>query len=197
MFHLFNIHYILTTFGYTGIFLTVFFDSGVLLPVPGDILLFTAGIFCLTLGFNIFALIIIAFIATIFGAMAGYQIGVHLIRLEKFPFFQRFLNKENIAKAHKFFANNGKTAVILSRFFPVIRTFVPIAAGVARMNYASFIKYNLAVSATWSSLLVLLGFFLGHLFPHAKGYIFTILSVVVVISLLPVLFGRSRMRKKE
>ena len=197
MLELFDIPHIITTFGYTGIFIIVFLESGIFFPLPGDSLLFTAGLFAGAYGLNIFFLIPMIFVATFLGGLAGYEIGVHLIKLQNFSFFKKILKQEHIDKAHEFFNRHGKVAIAFARFVPIVRTFVPIVAGVAGMNYASFLKYNVVGSLLWSFLVTLLGYFLGHIFPGIKDYLWVVVLLVVFISVLPIFFEMAKGQKKS
>lgn len=194
-FGLFDITYLITTYGYLGIFVIIFLESGILFALPGDSLLFTAGLFASVYGFNLFFLIGIIFIATFLGGMGGYQIGVYLEKLRKFSFFRTILKQEYIDRAHNFFIKYGKLAIVFSRFVPIVRTFTPIVAGIARVPYKFFIKYSLVSSLLWSVVITLLGFFLGRIFPQIKNYLWVMAILVVVISLLPIIFEMFRNKK--
>lgn len=183
----FNIPYLLTTFGYAGIFVIIFFESGIFFPLPGDSLLFTGGLFAATIGLNIYYLLIVVFLATMFGGMAGYEVGVYLVKLHNFSFFRKVFKKEHIEKAHVFFEKYGKVAILFCRFIPIIRTFTPIVAGVGRMNYKTFLKFNAFGSLIWTLVITLLGFFLGHVFPQIADHISWIAVIIVLISFLPFL----------
>ncbi len=191
----FNIPYIITTYGYLGIFLIVFLESGIFFPLPGDSLLFTAGLFASAFGLNIFFLVPMIFVATFLGGLAGYDIGAHLVKLQNVAFLRKILRQDHIDKAHIFFNKHGKFAVTFCRFVPIIRTFVPIVAGVAKMNYSSFIKYSIAGSALWSTVVTLLGFFLGLAFPAIKSYLWVVILLIILASLLPVIFQMVRDEK--
>ena len=194
---LFDIPHLLSTYGYIGVFIIVFLESGIFFPLPGDSLLFTSGLLATGVGFNLYYLIPLIFLATFLGGIAGYIIGVYLERLHQYAFFRKLLKQEYLDKAHEFFEHHGKMAVILSRFVPVIRTFVPIAAGVARMNKSLFIRYSLISSLLWSTIITLLGFFLGKSFPQIKDYLSYFVIAIIVVSLIPVIFEWLRQRKQK
>src|SRR3990167_6639024 len=158
MTQLFDIPYLITTYGYLGIFIIVFLESGIFFALPGDSLLFTAGLFAAVFGLQIYFLIPLIFFATFFGGIAGYEIGANLERLKRFSFFRKILKEEHILKTHEFFDRHGKFTIIFSRFVPIVRTFVPIVAGVARMPYKLFVKYSLTSSLLWSTIVTLLGY---------------------------------------
>lgn len=193
--HLFDITYLITTYGYLGIFIIVFLESGILFALPGDSLLFTAGLFASVYDFNLFFLIFIIFLGTFFGGVIGYEIGVNLIKLRRFSLFNKVFRQEHIDKAHQFFQKYGKFAVTISRFVVIVRTFLPMVAGIARMEYKSFIKYSLIGSMLWSTSLTLLGYFLGRIFPQIKDYLMWIMVFVVIASILPLIFELIRRKK--
>ena len=195
--NLFNIQYLLTTYGYIGIFIIVFLESGIFFALPGDSLLFTAGLLATGVGFNLFILIPIIFLGTLLGGIVGYFIGVYIETLQKYYFFRRIIKQEHLDAAHEFFINHGKVAVILSRFVPVIRTFAPIAAGVGRMNKKLFFLYSIISSILWSTIVTLAGFFLGKTFPHIKDYLSYFIFGIIFVSFIPVLLEWLRGRKPQ
>lgn len=197
MLQIFNIPYVLETYGYVGIFIIVFLESGILFTLPGDSLLFTAGLMVALLDLRLYILIPLIFIATFLGGVLGYEVGVNLERLHNYSFFRKILKRENIDKTHKFFDKYGKFTVIISRFVPLARTFVPIVAGIARMHYREFIKYSLISSFLWSTSVTLLGFFLGRIFPSIKDYMSSLIIVIVLVSILPIIYEFLRKEKKD
>jgi membrane-associated protein len=197
MTHLFDITYLITTYSYLGIFIIVFLESGILFALPGDSLLFTAGLFASAYGLNIFLLIALIFFATFLGGLAGYEIGVHLVKLRRFAFFNKILKQEYIDRAHEFFIKYGKFAITISRFVVIIRTFLPIVAGIVRMPYKFYIKYSLISSVLWSTVMTLLGYFLGQIFPQIKDYIMWIMVFVVAGSCVPLVFEIFRNSRKS
>ncbi|MEO5635281.1 MAG: VTT domain-containing protein [Candidatus Paceibacterota bacterium] len=199
LYNIFDIQMIIATYGYVGIFLIVFLESGLIFFLPGDSLLFTAGILAAAGVLNIMILLPLIFISTLIGGIMGYLIGVHLERIRKYTFLSKILRKEYIDKAHIFFTKYGKSAVLYSRFVPIVRTFVPIVAGIVRMDYSSFMKYNLMSSLLWTFVATLAGYFLGHTFPWIKDYISILVIIVVVLSFIPpiVEIARNKRTKKN
>ena len=188
MAELFDIPYIIGTYGYLGIFIVIFLETGIIFPLPGDSLLFTAGLLVAVLDLNLFILIPVIFVASFLGGLLGYEIGVNIEKLRRYSFFKKYLKEEHIIRAHVFFNKYGKLAIIISRFIPMVRTFISIVAGVARMHYNQFIRYTLISSAIWSVSVTLAGFFLGQIFPQIKDYISFIVVVIIVVSILPMIF---------
>ena len=199
MSQLFNIEFLVTTYGYSGIFIIAFLESGIFFALPGDSLLFTAGLFASTFGLNLFILIPLIFVATFLGGVVGYEIGTKLEYLKNFKIFRKILKPEHIEKAHNFFDKHGKTAIMFSRFVPIVRTFTPIVAGVAKMRYSEFIKYSLIGSFLWSTTITLLGYFLGQAFPVIKNYLPLMVVLIIFVSVLPAIieFWESRKLKYE
>ncbi len=194
---LFDVEQLLRTYGYVGVFLIVFLESGIFFALPGDSLLFTAGLFASLSGLNLFILIPAIFLATFLGGLVGYRIGVYIESLHRYAFFRKILKPEYIAKAHEFFVEHGKGAILISRFVPLMRTFAPIAAGIARMPHAKFVRYSFFSSLLWSLSITLLGYFLGQIFPQITNYLHFVVIGIVVVSLIPFLTEWLRRRLKR
>jgi membrane-associated protein len=186
MLEFFNINYLLETYGYVGIFTIVFLESGIFFALPGDSLLFTVGLFAASGLLNIYFVIFLIFISTFFGAVVGYEIGIYLPNLQKFSFFRLILKQKNIDKTHLFFEKYGKVAILFSRFVPLMRTFTPIGAGIARMDYFLFLKYNLFGSLLWSIVVTLFGYILGNIFPKIQDYMSHWIAIVILLSIIPI-----------
>ena len=193
--NLFDITHILTTYGYPGIFIVIFLESGLFFALPGDSLLFTSGLLVAVLGLKLPILIGVIFLATFLGGLMGYEIGAYLEKLRKFSFFRLILKQEYIHKTHQFFDKYGKSAIVFSRFVPIIRTFTPIVAGIARVPYKFFIKYSLISSIAWATAITLIGYFLGRMFPIISHYLWVVAILVVLVSLVPILVQIIKERK--
>ena len=196
MLELFNIPHLLTTYGYLGVGIIVFLESGIFFPLPGDSLLFTAGVLASTGYLKIYILVPLIFVSTFLGGIAGYYMGVHLERLRRYSFFAKILREDHVDKAHQFFVKHGKIAVVFSRFVPIVRTFTPIVAGVVKMDYNTFLKYSFLGSILWSTVVTFSGYFLGQIFPQIKDYMPVIILAVVLASFLPVIVEIFK-KKKE
>lgn len=173
--------------GHLAIWAIVFAESGLLIGffLPGDSLLFAAG-FLASLGkLNIFALIIGCFFCAVLGDNVGYatgkRFGHKLFSKEDSLLF----HKKHIVKAQNFYDKHGKKTIILARFLPVVRTFAPIVAGIGKMDYATFFKFNLIGGFIWTSGLTLLGYGLGNVIPDVDKYLLPITIAIVVISVIP------------
>ncbi|MDQ3076218.1 MAG: DedA family protein [bacterium] len=196
MLELFNIPYLITHYGYLGVSIIVFLESGIFFPLPGDSLLFTAGVLASTGYLKIYLLVPIIFVSTFLGGVTGYYMGVHIDRLRKYSFFAKILREDHMNKAHDFFEKHGKVAVVFCRFVPVVRTFTPIVAGLVKMDFDTFLKYSFFGSVLWSTIVTFLGYFLGQVFPQIKDYMGIILIVVVLVSFLPIVIEMVRKRKE-
>jgi membrane-associated protein len=187
------------SYGYAGLFVIVFLESSFVFPLPGDSLLFLAGIAAAQMKFGLTLPILLAIfiISAFLGSLLGYEIGYYSLWLSRFKLFKRVLNREHIDKVHVFFERYGKLAMIVSRFVPMVRTFTPIAAGMGRMNYGQFLRYNILGAAIWSVLITCLGFYLGRTFPQISDYISYIVIAIILVSLLPAIYHHYRKRKGE
>lgn len=173
--------------GYVGLFTVVFAESGLFIGffLPGDSLLFVAG-FLASQGFlNIYLLVPLLFISAVLGDNFGYafgkRVGPRIFKKENSLLFR----KSNLEKADTFYKKYGAKTLILARFMPIVRTFAPILAGVAKMEYRKFFFYNIIGGALWTLLLTLLGYFLGQIIPDPDRYILPIVLAIIVISFLP------------
>lgn len=190
MIEILDIPSLISTYGYAGISLMVFLESGIFFALPGDSLLFTAGILASSNLLSIFLLVPVIFFSTFLGSIVGYQIGFYLHRLEHYKLFRKFFKKEHIDKAHVFFEKHGKITMLISRFVPIVRTFVPIVAGIARTEYKSFLQWNLLGSFLWANVMTLLGYFLGRILPQIIDYTHYLMIGVVLFSFIPFFLKR-------
>lgn len=183
-----NVNYLISTFGYPGLFSIIFAETGLMLGffLPGDSLLITAGILAAKGALNIFILLPLLFIAGTTGNMVGYlfgkRIGKRLFNKED----SRFFHKKHVLAAQSFYAKHGGKAIIIARFMPIIRTFAPIVAGITEMHYPTFMLFNVIGSLLWAVGLTVAGFFLGKVIPDK--YFEVIVLFVIAVSLLPGLY---------
>ncbi len=191
-----DVQFLISTYGLIGIFIIIFLESGIFPPLPGDSLLFAAGLYAAVGGFNIHTLTIIVFVASFLGIISGYYVGTHIQKLERYSFFKKILKQKYIDQAHIFFEKHGKYAIILSRFVPIVRTFIPITAGIAKMNYSNFLKYSLVGSAIWSLSLLYGGYFLGKIFPEIENYFTLVIVLIIILSLLPGVYHLLKNRRQ-
>jgi membrane-associated protein len=173
--------------GYPGLFSIVFAESGLFFGffLPGDSLLVTAGLLASQDYFNLWYLLIMLPIAAVGGDSVGYWFGKKVgpkIFTEEGTFL---LDRKHLAEAHKFYDKHGGKTIIIARFIPIIRTFAPIVAGVAQMDYSKFISYNVVGGVSWTVGMLLLGYFLGNVIPNVDKYLLPIIGIIVFLSLLP------------
>ena len=166
---------LLPTIGYFGIFAIVFAESGLLVGffLPGDSLLFTAGFLASQGIFNIGLLALGCFIAAVVGDSVGY-------RKESILF-----HKDNLIKAENFYEKHGRKTIIVARFLPVVRTFAPIVAGIGKMEYRTFISFNIIGGFLWSVGLTIAGYVLGSVVPNVDKYLLPIIILIIILSVLP------------
>lgn len=164
----------------------IFSESGLLIGffLPGDTLLFSAGLLASTGKINLILLILTTVIAAIIGDNVGYSIGQ---RTGKKIFTKKeslLFKREYIEKASMFYEKHGGKTIILARFTPIVRTFAPVVAGVGEMSRKRFMLYNFIGAVLWGVSMPLLGYYLGHRFPKLDHYIEYILVFAVVSSVL-------------
>jgi membrane-associated protein len=173
-----------------GIVAIVIIETGLLFPfLPGDSLLFTAGLFTGTgqIGLPIYVVAGMLGVAAFIGPQIGYWIG----RLTGPRIFSRpdsrIFKQAHVDRTHAFFERYGGRAIVLAQFVPFVRTYIPVAAGVGRMPYGHFIKFNVIGALVWGVGVTLLGYWLGG-FPLVKENIEVALILIVAVSLLPMIF---------
>jgi len=177
------------TLGYIGVALFVFAESGVLLGIflPGDSLLFAAGLLSAVGFLSIWPLVVLVVIAAILGDSVGYWFGTRVgASLYQRP-DSRFFKQAYIKRTETFYQKYGGRAIILARFVPIVRTIAPILAGIGSMNYRTFISYNAIGGLAWGAGVTLCGYFLGVLIPNSEQYILPISLAIIVVSFLPIL----------
>ena len=187
---------------YTVLFLVIFIETGlVAMPfLPGDSLLFTAGLFARSGHLNLSYLLILLFIAAVLGDNCNYWVG-RKIGLKIFSLKIKgklIVKKEYLDKTHVFFEKHGTKAIIMARFVPIVRTFSPFAAGVAEMNYKKFVSFDLLGGALWIGSLTIAGYLLGEV-EFIRKHIDLVCLGIILVSVLPIIFGylKSKMNKTK
>ena len=199
MTHYLDPQFLISTLGLLGIFAIVFAESGLFFGffLPGDSLLFTAGLFASQGHLNIFWLIIGIAIAAILGDSVGYsfgrKVGPALFSREDSFFF----HKKHAERARAFYEKHGVKTIILARFIPIIRTFAPIIAGIGGMHYRTFISYNIIGGIFWTLLLTLSGYLLGTVIPGIEKYLNLIIVFIIFISLVPIFVEYIKEKRKK
>lgn len=181
---------LITSGGLALIAFMVFAESGLLFGFffPGDTLLLAAGILAAGGEFDIVVLISVIVVSAILGGLSGYVIGYKagpkLFKKEEGIVFR----KEYINKSEEFYEKHGGKTILLARFFPIIRTFAPVVAGVGKMSPAKFMVYNIAGSAIWASGVTLLAYYFGQQIPNLDRYILPTLVTVTVLTFSPTIY---------
>lgn len=180
--------------GFYLLLIVIFAETGLFFGffLPGDYLLVLAGLLCATniLDVSIVVLLLAVIAAGILGNYAGYWFGYRtgpmLFKRNESLFFK----KRYVTMAEEFYAKYGGMALVLGRFFPIIRTFAPIFAGVVKVNFKKFTIFNIIGSATWVCTLTLAGFFLGKKYPaEIKYYLKYVILGLIVITSIPLLIA--------
>lgn len=175
---------------YVVLFLVIFVETGlVAMPfLPGDSLLFTAGLFARTGHLNLSYLLILLFVAAVVGDNCNYWIGRKIgVKLFDLTLKGRpLVKKEYLDKTHEFFEKHGTKAIIMARFVPFVRTFAPFAAGIGEMNYKKYLVYDLLGGALWIGSLLTAGYLLGEV-ELIRKHIDLVCLGIIGISVLPII----------
>jgi membrane-associated protein len=184
--HLFELAANYGTWIYAILFLIVFCETGLVVTpfLPGDSLLFACGVLAGAdlLGYP--QIVGVLLTAGILGDAVNYRIGRY-VGPAIFKKDTRFIKKAHLIKAHAFYERHGGKAIVLARFIPIIRTFAPFVAGIAVMNPATFLLFNITGCLLWVVSLVSVGYFLGNT-PFAKENFSLIVYAIIVVSVMPI-----------
>ncbi len=190
---------------YGILFLIVFAETGLVVTpfLPGDSLLFAAGALAGTGALNLYvvggSLLVAAIVGDAVNYAFGRYLGDHVLNQDATPRgLHRYVNRSHVARAHEFFERYGGKAVVMGRFVPIVRTFVPFVAGAVSMTYAKFVFYNIAGAVLWVAVCLGAGFAFGNVPVVQRNFSLVALGIVA-ISLLPIAFelwqGRGRARQ--
>ena len=185
---------------YVVLFLVIFVETGlVAMPfLPGDSLLFTAGLFARTGHLNMSYVLILLFIAAVLGDNCNYWIGktiglrVFHIKLKGKP----IVKQEYLDKTHEFYEKHGTKAIIMARFVPLVRTFAPFAAGIAEMNYKKFFSFDILGGALWVGSLTFAGYLLGEV-EIIRKHIDLVCLGIVALSVMPIVVSYFKARASK
>ena len=177
---------------YAVLFLIIFAETGlVVTPIlPGDSLLFAAGALAATGALDIRLLLVLLIVAAVLGDGVNYAVGdavgPRIFRsVDRTSWWQRMLNREHLARAHDFFEKYGGKAIVLGRFVPIVRTFVPFVAGAGTMTYASFAFYNVTGAIIWVGICTGAGYAFGNV-PVVRDNFTLVALGIVAVSLIPI-----------
>ncbi|GGH15827.1 DedA family protein [Sphingobacterium alkalisoli] len=182
--------YLLSHGGFYIVCLIVFAETGLFFGffLPGDYLLFLAGLFCalgkidVTITTMYFGILAAGILGNFVGYWFGYRTGPMLFKRQDSFLFKR----KYVIMAEEFYQKYGGTALVIGRFVPIIRTFAPIFAGVVKLNFRKFVLFNVIGAVLWVSLLTLMGYFLGIQFPWIIEYVEYIIVALIAIAFLPI-----------
>jgi len=190
--------------GYVGLTIVIFAETGLLVGffLPGDSLLVTAGLLASQtqlVNLNVYWLGTLLAVASILGNTVGYYIG----RVTGERLFTRenslLFNRKHLERAHAFYERHGGKTIVLARFMPIVRTFVPVVAGMGQMQYRRYTLYNVIGGLAWIWSMLFVGYFLGRYIPGIGDHIELVILVVIFLSFLPGIIAwlRSRGRSAE
>jgi membrane-associated protein len=187
--------------GFFLLLIVVFAETGLFFGffLPGDYLLFTAGLLCAggIIDVNITVLIISLIIAGVLGNFTGYLFGRRAGPMLFSKHDSLLFKKRHMIMAEKFYLKYGGMALILGRFFPIIRTFAPIFAGIVKVEIKKFTLYNIIGSMAWVAILCLTGYFLGIQYPEVRHYVQYIIIGFFVITSVPLIIAFYKGRNKK
>jgi len=190
------------TWVYLLLFLIVFAETGLIVTpfLPGDSLLFAAGAIAAVGRLDVRIVIVVLIAAAVLGDAVNYAVGriagSRILRaVEANSRWRRWLNPAHVARAHDFFERHGGKAVVMARFVPIVRTFVPFVAGVAEMSYPSFAFYNVAGAVAWVGACVGSGYVFGNV-PVVRDNFSLVALGIVAVSLLPMVVEYLRHRRR-
>jgi membrane-associated protein len=181
---------------YGILFIIIFCETGlVFFPfLPGDALLFAAGVLCSTTALNVFILAGLLIAAAILGNTSNYFIGRYASK-----YFLRIKNRlfhKYLDEATVFYNKHGGKAIVISRFFPIVRTYVPFVAGVTKMNARTYTLYNVLGGVFWVAIFVFGGYFLGNI-PWAKENFTLLMVILLILTTIPFLYSSFKALKKR
>jgi membrane-associated protein len=180
---------------YAILFAIIFCETGLVVTpfLPGDSLLFVAGGLAALGGMNVHLLVVLLVAAAILGDAVNYAAGRYLGRHLFTDRASRFLNPSHLERAHAFYERHGGKAIVIARFVPIVRTYVPFVAGMAEMSYPRFAFYNVAGALLWVVSLCYAGYFFGNL-PFVRQNLTLIIFGIIGVSLLPIAWAAVRAR---
>ena len=172
---------------YPLLFAIIFCETGLVVTpfLPGDSLLFVAGTLAAAGGMDVHLLALVLVAAAVLGNTANYSIGYFLGPRVFLWEGSRFFNRRALDRAHAFYERHGGKTIIITRFVPILRTFAPFIAGIARMTYLRFFAYNLAGALAWVLSLLYAGYWFGNV-PLVKQNLSWVILGVIVLSVMPI-----------
>jgi membrane-associated protein len=188
--------------GYVGLTIIIFAETGLLVGffLPGDSLLVTAGLLASQtqlFDLNVYLLGALLSVASIVGNSVGYYIG-KVTGPRLFSRENSFLfNRKHLERAHAFYERHGGKTIVLARFMPIVRTFVPVVAGMGQMQYRRYTLYNIIGGLAWIWSMLFIGYFLGRYIPGIGDHIELVILAVIFLSFLPGIIAWLRSRGRS
>ncbi|RVU69865.1 MULTISPECIES: VTT domain-containing protein [Lactobacillus] len=175
---------------YLILFAIIFIETGlVVFPfLPGDSLIFAASAMAANPRYQLTIWLVYAVVAlaAVVGDSVNYRIGAWSSHAdEKHAWFNKLINQDNRLAAEKFFERHGPITIVIGRFIPFVRTFVPFISGASKMHYGTFITYNIIGGLLWTGLFTLIGFFFGNI-PLVKEHFSLIVLAIILVSVVPI-----------
>jgi len=183
---------------YLLLFVIIFCETGLVVTpfLPGDSLLFIAGALAAGGGIDVHLLALLLVAAAVLGNTVNYSIG-RFVGPKVFHWEEsRFFNRRALDRAHAFYERHGGKTIVITRFVPILRTFAPFVAGIARMTYLNFTAYNLAGALAWVLSLLYAGYWFGNV-PFVKQNLTWVIVGIVALSVTPLAFEYVRQRLKR
>ena len=182
---------------YLILFLIIFLETGVVVApfLPGDSLIFLAGAFAAAGSLDLVLLFVVMSTAAIAGDSVNYFVGHHFMRRGLHKTIPH-IKQEHIDKTYEFYKKHGGKTIVMARFVPIIRTFAPFVAGVAKMRYRNFALYNISGGILWVFSFLILGYYLGNL-PIVKTNLEIMVVGIILLSVAPAIIGFLKDRRKE
>lgn len=195
----YNVPELIRIVGLFGIIFIVFAETGLMVGffLPGDSLLVTAGLFAARGDLHIVTLIFSLMAAAIVGNSTGYFIGNRAGQALYNRPNSLLFRRQHLIAAHQFYERHGGKAIVLAQFMPIVRTFTPVVAGAATMNYRRFATFNILGAILWVTSMTLTGYYLGRAIPNLEQRIHIVVAVVIFLSLLPGIIAWLRSRYKS
>lgn len=180
--------------------LIIFCETGLVATpfLPGDSLLFAAGMLTASTGIlNIGLLILLLILSAFLGDNVNYFVGRFFgEKVFEIPILKKLIKREYLEKTHAFYEKHGGKTIIMARFVPIVRTFAPFAAGLGKMNYTRYISFCVVGAIVWVSLLSLAGYFFGNI-PIVKNNFEKVIFGIIGLSVLPIIIGYFKGRKSK
>jgi membrane-associated protein len=181
---------------YAALFVIVFCETGLVVTpfLPGDSLLFAAGAVAASGALDPVMVAGVVFVAAVLGDLVNYTIGKHggEFLTQRFP---RIVKPQHIEKTHAFYEKYGAKALVIARFVPIVRTFAPFVAGVGKMTFSTFTRFNVFGAFLWVVLLVPAGYFFANV-PFVKERFSLVILAIIGLSILPAVVEIARARLK-